>query len=498
MTGAPRRIAIAGDGGPIAWLTAMALKRAFAHLNLDVVIVEEGRAPTGAIATLPSLRALHALAGLDERALVQATGASFRLGSRHQDWNADGSDFLHLHGEIGSPLSGAPFHKYISFTRVQNRPESVEDFSLAAIAARNHRFARPRTDPASPFSSYNYGYHLDVAAYAEHVRGFAVKLGVRRQPGPIATLDLSPEGDIASLALPDGSRVSAELYIDCSGDRASLIGRMAASSFEDWSRWLPCDRSLSARVRSSDAAAPMTETMAAKAGWLWRIPLQDQAIVGHVYSTSFVNDDQAVRGLQETFPSAEIVALDGFRSGRRRAAWIGNCLAIGPSAVTIEPLAAAELHLAQVGITNLIALFPLSADMKMEAAEYDRLMAEYAVGVRDFTIAHYRAAPGTSGPFWSEIADNQLPDRLQYKLDLFAANGRIVMFDCETFEETDWAWLLLGRGVRPDAIEPQVRLILEQTPPAHLRQLAEHLRHAALSMPHQDEYIARANFRRAP
>ena len=37
-------------------------------------------------------------------------------------------------------------------------------------------------------------------------------------------------------------------------------------------------------------------------------------------------------------------------------------------------------------------------------------------------------------------------DAWRDKLDLFGANGRINLLDLESFEEVDWAWLLLGAG----------------------------------------------------
>ena len=56
----------------------------------------------------------------------------------------------------------------------------------------------------------------------------------------------------------------------------------------DWSHWLPCDRALAVPCARTDAFRPYTHSIARKAGWQWRIPLQHRTGNGHVYCSEFI------------------------------------------------------------------------------------------------------------------------------------------------------------------------------------------------------------------
>jgi tryptophan halogenase len=119
-------------------------------------------------------------------------------------------------------------------------------------------------------------------------------------------------------------------------------------------------------------------------------------------------------------------------------------------------------------------------------------MAEHADSLRDFTIAHYRAGRGRSGPFWEQLRAVPPPQRLADKLDLFQASARINLLDFESFEEVDWAWLLLGARVIPAALELQIRARVETLTSQQLAPLRAQIDHLAASMPRHNEYVQRS------
>jgi tryptophan 7-halogenase len=486
-----RRIVVAGTG-PVAWLTAAALRRAFPQRPLEVSVVDSGESCDTRIGrwTLPSQRGMHALLGVAESPFMQQTGATFKLATEHNGWQGAGSKFLHAHGEIGIEFRGTPFYKFLQSEHLAGRAERPEAFSVAGSAARLGKFARPMGDTGALTSSFTYGFHCDEAAYTNHLRAHAVRLGARTAPAALVDVKVNDAGNIEALTLADGSSVTADFFVDCSGPEARLLGRISNAAREDWSAGLPCDAMWSAKSVASTDAAAVTRTFAADAGWQWRVPLAAGSMVGHVFATRFEDAGTARASLQAFEPALRgAPVLTRFASGRRRIFWERNCAAIGASAVELEPLAGADLHIAQIGIVTLVELFPRAPDSTIEAAEYNRLMAEYADALRDFTLAHYHAGAPRPGEFWSAIRAQPLPANLAGKLDLYGASGRINLLDHESFEATDWAWLFLGSGLPTQSIELQIRQQLAQLAPQEVTALRTHVQRLVQSMPSHAEFL---------
>jgi tryptophan halogenase len=484
-----RSVVIVG-GGSAAWIAAAGLARAFRARPLDVRVVEAATTGSTSVGwwTLPSQRGIHGLLGISEPHFLQRTGATFRLGTEHHGWQGDGSAFLHAHGDIGIDLDGTPFYKYLIREARAGRAANPHAFSLAGSAARLGRFARPMGSDLT--ASFTYGFHVAELRYANYLRDHAQRVGVQVAAAPLADVTLTGDGRIESLHLADGSRETADLFIDCTGSEAKLISRVSADGREDWSAWLPCDRMIMAASAASESVAPVTRTQAAKAGWLWQAPLSGSVMAGHVYSGAFLDDSAARAALEQFQPglSGEPV-ISRLRAGRRRHSWVGNCVALGSAAMELEPLAGAELHFAQLGLATLVELFPLRRTSTIEAREFNRLIAEHADALRDFTLAHYRAGAARPGEFWTAVRSVAAPATLADRLDLFAASGRLVMRDHETFEETDWAWLLIGSGCIPASLEIQVRDRLDRVPPGDIEAIRTRVQQLAGSMPTHDEFL---------
>jgi tryptophan halogenase len=465
--------------------------RALRHRKLAVTVLDTGPAPDAPLGfwTLPSQRGVHTMLGIRETDLLFRTGATFKLATEYLEWGGARGRFLHAHGEIGTNIGGMPFYKYLQKVAIDGHPESPEKYSIAAIAANMTRFARPREDGGLT-SSFTYGFHLEEAPYVAMLRELAEAQGVRRLEGVLAQVACAPDGNIEALELANGERLEGDLFLDCTGRRASLMTLIDSDAREDWSTWLPCDRMYSAFASPKENPPALTRITASDAGWLWWAPLAQSSMVGHVYSSAHLSDDEALSRLRQSAPAlTSEPRLNVFCSGKRKRPWLRNCVAIGEAAVELEPLVGAQLHFAQLGIGTLLDLFPLDTRSQVEAVEYNRIVGEHADALRDFTLAHYHAGPGRAGRFWEDTRSVALPARLADKLELYGASGRIVLLDYESFEELDWAWLLLGRGCLPATLEAQIHRLMASVTKADVAPLHQHLVELANTMPPHAQFL---------
>src|SRR5690606_8576119 len=94
---------------------------------------------------------------------------------------------------------------------------------------------------------------------------------------------------------------------------------------------------------------------------------------GHVYSTAYTTDEEARRVLMENLEGGIRVELRllKFKTGRRKRAWVKNCVAVGLAGGFVEPLESTSIHLIQSGITRLLRLFPISGCTETLARQYN-------------------------------------------------------------------------------------------------------------------------------
>jgi tryptophan 7-halogenase len=491
VTSRIKRVVVAG-GDSIGWIAAAALAHSLRHLALEITVLDGGPRPGDPRArwTLPSQRGAHAQIGAAEPAFLRATGSTYRLGSEFVGWQGDGSRFIHAHGEIGSPIESTPFYKYLLARAIAGQPEKPEMYSVGGLAARAGRFARPMGADGELTADFTYGYHVDERRYAQYLRQIAEQAGVRRVAGQIADVDRLADGNIGALRLTDGGTLAGDLFIDCSGRDAQLISRLEGGAKVDWSGWLACDRMLSGATNAVTDPPSVTRIVAANAGWLFQVPLADSNRIGYVYSSAFANDDVAAAELQRAAGAIADPEPSAGRAAPRDRFWVNNCVVLGAGAAELEPLAGADLHFAQLGLAYLLELFPIDTHGHVEAAEYDRIMREYADALRDFTHAHYLLSK-RPGEFWYAARTPAPPASLAAKLDLYSASGRIDIRDHEPFEELDWAWLLLGSGLVPRALEWQMARSLAALRTEQVVALRTQVERLAGSMPRHIDYLQR-------
>jgi tryptophan halogenase len=482
-----RRVVIAG-GGTAGWLAAAILTKQVGAM-VEVTLVESEEIGTVGVgeSTIPTVRAFHALLGIDEREFVRATGASFKLGISFEGWSRAAERYMHSFGKLGHSTWMADFHHFWLEGRAQGVAGELGAYCVEHEAARSERFAGGQD------ATLNYAYHFDAARYARYLRERCEADGLTRIEGKIARVERDGDsGDIAALVMEDGKRVAGDLFLDCTGFRALLIGEALGVGYEDWREWLPTDRAIAVQTTATGPAVPYTRAIAHDAGWQWRIPLQHRLGNGIVYASDHLSEDEARARLLSTVTGETLIEprTIRFRTGRRVKAWERNCVALSLAGGFVEPLESTSIHLIMIALTRLLQLFPFDGVSAAAAARFNDMAQREIEGVRDFIILHYTLNQRDE-PFWQRMRDMPLPDSLATRIALFRESAQAFQASDELFTVTSWVQVMLGQRLVPETHNRLARMMppgrLQQT----LGQLAGQVAGAVRALPAHQAYLDR-------
>ena len=491
---AVKNIVVVG-GGSAGWMTATALSKVLqSQYQIRVVESDEIGIIGVGEATIPAIRTFNELLQIDEDEFLRITQGTFKLGIEFVNWGAVGDRYMHGFGNIGQPIDGIGFHHYWLRRHLSGAASNLDSLSINTMAPRQAKFMRARTDmPGSPLSEIANAFHFDASLYARYLRGMAEKARVQRTEGIIVKVNQREgDGHIQSLLMANGEVVEGDFFIDCSGIRALLIEQTLKVGYDDWSHWLPCDRAIAVPCASVQPLLPMTRSTAHSAGWQWRIPLQHRIGNGHVYSSSFMSEDEATSILLNNLDGEQLAAprVVKFLTGRRRQFWKRNCVAVGLSSGFMEPLESTSLHLIQSAIVRMLAFFPWAGFDQADVDEYNRQTALEYEQIRDFLILHYKATERTDSAFWNHCRTMDIPDSLRRKMALFRANGRVFRDNNELFGEASWLQVMVGQRVLPQGYHPMADLRTEAELDAILGDVKRVVAKCVDVMPTHAEFIA--------
>jgi tryptophan halogenase len=496
-----RSVVIVG-GGTAGWMAAAAFATTLAAMDIQIRLVESAQVDSIGVgeATIPPIVDFIRQLGIDESDLVREISATYKLGIGFRHWTRPGHFYFHPFGPAGPGIGSIPFQAYWLKMFLAGNAERLEEYSIQAVAAMRGRFAHPVHAPNTPRNKITYALHFDARRFAQYLRRYAEARGVIRTEGHVRSVSVrGTDGFIASLTLESGEHMEADLYVDCSGFRGVLIEGALHTGYQDWSRWLPCDRVALVHSECGAQPNPYTLVTARPAGWQWQIPLQHRDSNGYIYNGEFTTDDAAAALLSAALPERAVsdpVALR-FRPGRRAVAWNKNVVALGLAAGFLEPLEATSIHLIQRGIAMLLKFFPDRDFADADIARYNKeLEAEFSV-IRDFLLLHY-VQTQRAEDFWRHCRAIALTDSLREKIELFRSHGRILREDPEIFPTLSWLSVMIGQNIIPRRYDPLVDALDPRKVHARLEELRTSIRESVAAMPAHGEFIQNGARRTTP
>ena len=459
-----KKVVVVG-GGSSGWIIADRIAKQLGGQpdGVEVCLIESPDVKPVAVGegTFPSMRNTLKLLGIPEEMFIRECDATFKQTIQFVDWlhtpsNNKHSSFHHLFNNPRDCANGDLTPYWLLNRESMGRfDHSVSEQSH--ICDRGLAPKGPRTPEYE--GVVNYAYHLDAVKFVDLLSRWGVeKLGVKHIVAHVNKVNLTESGSIKSLQTRDDKLIEGDLFIDCTGFSAYLIGDVLGVPFVDRSDTLFVDRAMAIQVPYATPDHPIASGTIATAqvnGWTWDIGLQSRRGIGYVYSSTHASDDEAEETLRSYVGSQGddlSVKPFRFRVGHRKKLWHKNCIAVGFSGYFVEPLEATALFLVETAAILLTEIFPHhTASMAAAERTYNESMLYRGDRIFDFIKMHYYLSKRDDSEFWlANRDDSSVSDALLDKLEMWKYRMPSVFdfnAECESHTVASYQWIMYGMGL---------------------------------------------------
>lgn len=396
--------------------------------------------------TWPTMRDTLRKIGLSEAEFLRCCDASFKQGTRFVGWQMGKEDSYY---HPFSPPSGYPNLNLAEHWLGMDNGLRFDDTVCPQVRVCDQDLAPKRPQTPEYAFDLNYGYHLNAGKFVELLQSHCVeKLGVEHRLGHVQEIVSAENGDIAALRLASGEEIEGDIFVDCTGFAAILIGKHYDIPFVSHRDCLFNDTALAVQAEYVSGDVPVascTQATAKSAGWIWDIPLTNRRGIGHTYSSRHTTQEQAEEAL-DNYIKADPHLADSqpgprkikFQPGHRETFWHRNCVAVGVSAGFVEPLEASALVLIEKSAEWISEQLPRARDaVPIVAKRFNEITGQHWRTIIDFLKLHYVLSERTDSDYWCDHRhEESLPDSLQESLQLwrtqvpwhYDSNQRIELF----------------------------------------------------------------------
>ncbi|MES1197187.1 MAG: tryptophan halogenase family protein [Pseudomonadota bacterium] len=460
-----QNIVIVG-GGTAGWLTAgviAARHKGRMKAGFSVTLVESPNVPIIGVGegTWPTMRSTLQKIGVSETEFFRHCDSAFKQGAKFARWTTGAEDDAYYH----------PLMMPQGFTQMNLAPHWLTEargLSFCDAVCPQGELCEaglaPKMITTPEYQAMaNYAYHLDAGKFAPFLQKHCTeKLGVRHVLADVKDIMQNENGDIKSVVTEQAGEIAGDLFVDCTGFAALLIGKTLGVPFKSCSDILFCDTALAVQTPYETPDAPMashTISTAQKSGWIWDIGLPTRRGVGYVYSSSHSTEEAAQEELA-AYVGPQIKNLSvrkiSIRSGHRETFWKNNCVAVGLAAGFLEPLEASAIVLIELSAKLIAEQMPANREvMDFVAARFNEVAAYRWGRIIDFLKLHYVLTQRTDSQFWIDnVGPAGVPERLQNLLKLWKYQTPWFTdeFDRieEVFPQASYQYVLYGMGFRTE------------------------------------------------
>jgi len=411
-------------GGSSGWMSAATLISQFP--SKKITLVESPNYSTVGVgeSTIAGITRWMNLIGVKDEEFMPPTDASYKTSIRFSDFYRKGSGSFHYpFGEID--LTGN-YGNNDWFLKKALHPETdVSDyadcmFSNMALVNAN----KISKNEHGGFTSYDFekhvAYHFDATKFGIWLRDqYCLPRGVIHKLSNVNSINQTADG-ISSIDLEDGTKLTADLFVDCTGFKSMLIGETLGVEFEVLDN-LPNDCAWACQIPYQDKEKELqsfTNCTAIENGWCWNIPLWSRLGTGYVFSTKYVDKNDALEEFKNYLCSEQMAVprtreqvesynykLVPFRSGIHKHLWVKNVVAIGLSAGFVEPLESSGLFTVHEFLFRLVRSLQRDYVTQWDKDTFSGSCRAQYKEFSEFVGMHYALSHRDDTAYWKDVGN---------------------------------------------------------------------------------------------
>ena len=382
-------------GGSAGWITASWFSRRWGS-KMDVTIIDKYKPERVGVgeATLLSFPGVMEQMGFKVEDWINRIDATFKAGILFPGWGREDNVIWHPFGFTSIGDKKVPM--YDIWTNYQDKYD-IKDISPLYRTAMENKIELD-------YIKDTYAYQIDCGKLVTFLHDNCNKICNYIQ-SDVKTV-VKVEDNVEKIILEDGSEITADIFIDCTGWNQLLIGK---DNNIDLSDRLFIDAALAGRVKYENPDKemhPYTDCQAMEHGWRWRIPTRSRIGTGYCFNKNITSPDEVAKQFSEHWNGRikpEDMKLFDWKPQVLDKFWKGNVVSIGLSAGFIEPLESTGLAMMIRGCEYLEeSLYGCVYNPIFEPDMYNiRMKASFETAI-DYVNMHYSYCE-RKGKFWDYV-----------------------------------------------------------------------------------------------
>ena len=413
-------------GGSSGWMSAALLSKTFPDMEICLVESEKSKPIGVGESTLGHFNRYLLRMGLEDDSWMPKCNATYKTSIAFKNFReGKGERFQYPFGrfDTGDWYCDNPVRFYelrAKYGKELYPPEEFARFvNKSTILAEECRM----TDsiPGSKWDErFDRAYHLDAELFGQYLREeHAIPNGVVHVKGDVGDVVKRPDGSIKSIIISDGTTISADLFIDCTGFKSLLLEQHMNVPFKPFKHKLFNDSALATQIPYVDREKQMetyTDCVAMSAGWIWNIPLWHRVGTGYCYSSEYINQCEAevefrkylaVRYSPKIAHESEMKPIN-IRHGKREIAWTKNVVGIGLSYGFVEPLESTGLMTTHENLIILCEYLERREGIvtRIDRDSFNGQVNNTIEAMSNFVSMHYALSSREDNQYWRDVTEN--------------------------------------------------------------------------------------------